>query len=417
MAVLDLPFRLFFLVLFFLPLSLEAKTDIVDLSFSFQGNKDVSLRKNTDWDRMIEKFSLNFPHKSPQVDAQIEALLQDRYHVDKALKNMAPYIPWLLSELKKRDLPAELLVIPLIESCYEAHVSSKHGALGLWQIMPITADHMKLEPSYGFEPRLDIAVSTQAALSFLEQLHDNFKSWVLALAAYNAGPTRVRTALKKIKFRHDMDFFKLDLPEQTLQYVPKILAFAHIIKHYDYYQLTLPSKIDPLTQVVLKKEVDFTTLALALDCPVGLIRKYNYQYSFKAVPRGSSLNVFVPQSYLSSGLKHFHSKLNHYRLNPYYIVKKGDTLLKISSRFGLSVKELMSDNNLKSTFLRQGQQLKIEPIGFSLMQPVEYTVAKGDCLSKIANKFGCSVKEIQKANKIKGTTIFVGQKLIITRNS
>ena len=108
MAVLDLPFRLFFLVLFFLPFSLEAKTDIVDLSFSFQSNKDVSLRKNTDWDRMIEKFSLNFPHKSPQVDAQIEALLQDRYHVDKALKNMAPYIPWLLSELKKRDLPAEL---------------------------------------------------------------------------------------------------------------------------------------------------------------------------------------------------------------------------------------------------------------------------------------------------------------------
>lgn len=394
---------------------LSAQTSVVDLSFSINRSK-YRFDSRDPWEQMINQFDINFPHQAGQVDRQVEALLQDQYHINRALANMAPYLPWLLNEVEKKQLPAEILVIPLIESCYELNVSSKYGALGLWQIMPITAAHMKLQPTYGFEPRLDIEHSTDAAMTFIEQLYKSFDSWVLTLAAYNAGPSRVKSALKKVKYRHDMDFFKLDLPEQTLKYVPKILAFAHILKHHDYYKLKFPKHVDHLSHVVLEKEQDFSTLALALDCPVSLIRKYNHQYLFKVVPRDSSRNLFIPNSFIRSGQRHLHHKLDHYRSNPYYKVKRGDSLLKIAARFSTSVQSIMDANGMKETFLKEGQLIKIDPIGTSLVKPVDYIVKKGDCLTKIAQSYDITVKDIQKTNHLTSSKIFIGQKLVLVKH-
>ena len=76
----------------------------------------------------------------------------------------------------------------------------------------------------------------------------------------------------------------------------------------------------------------------------------------------------------------------------------------------------MENNGLKSTLLRTGQLIKIEPIGTSLVEPVEYIVKKGDCLIKIAKAYNVSVNDIQKANKIDGSRIYVGQKIIIVKH-
>lgn len=391
--------------------TVSAQTQIVDWSYSLSQTKNSE--QLSPWERLIDNFAINFPHNSVQVQHQLNTLLKDPYHTTHALKNMSPYLPWLLEEIEKKNLPAELLVIPLIESCYEPHVTSHYGASGLWQIMPITADHMKLQSIFGFEPRHDLALSTQAALSFLQELHRTFGSWVLALAAYNAGPARVKNALKKTKYRHDMDFFKLDLPEQTREYVPKVLAFSQLIREHKTHQIVLPSHPDPLVKLQISKPCDFTTLALAFDCPVAVLNKFNHQYPLKAIPAGSSYNVFIPYSYAAKQKNNFDKNIRSFQEKPYYVVKKGDNLLKIASKFMVSANDLMVHNDLSSTSLYPGQKIKVSAAGMHVIEPIEYIVRPGDCLSKIARRFHVSTSEIIKSNHLNSTKIQSGQKLLI----
>lgn len=395
-------------------LKASSPTQVVDLSYTLESSKAKYKKNHNPWEGFIDRFSLNFPHQSEEIERQIYLLMKDKYHVTQSLSNMSHYLPWLLKEIKERNLPAELLVIPLIESCYEPHVTSKYGASGLWQIMPITAEHLNLESSYGFEPRHDTEISTKAALNYLEQLHRNFGTWVLALAAYNAGPSRVKAALKKRPYRHDMDFFKLDLPEQTLQYIPKILAFCQIIKYHDYYEVTLPELNDALEKVQLNKPYDFTTIALTFECPVPIIKKFNYQFPLKIVPEDSSKNIFLPRSFIRKGAKSYPKHLEDYQKSPYYQVKKGDNLLKIASYFSVPVKDLMAYNHLNQTGLKEGQKLLIPSIGSPLSPAVEYTVVKGDCLSKISRKYRIPVSKIMDDNALSSSNIRIGQKLLLT---
>lgn len=152
-----------------------------------------------------------------------------------------PYLYHIVDELSKHKLPLELALLPIVESAYQATAQSPKSAAGLWQFMPGTGREFNLKQDDYYDDRLDVSASTQAAIRFLSQLNTHFKGdWLLALAAYNSGQGRVDAAIRQnIAQGLPSDYWSLSLPEETKNYVPRLLALATIFANPARYHLNV----------------------------------------------------------------------------------------------------------------------------------------------------------------------------------
>lgn len=189
-------------------------------------------------------------------DAQLNTCLEKdlvAYYIDqyiktnelnRLVKRSQHLLKYIILQLKKRNLPKELALLPIIESSYQPLAVSNKGATGIWQISYVAGKRFGLINHNGnnyIDYRYDIIESTQAALTYLEFLYQNFnKDWLLALAAYNAGEGRISRAIKKNMFiGKDTNYWSLHLPEETKHYVPRLLALAIIFSNPHKYGLDL----------------------------------------------------------------------------------------------------------------------------------------------------------------------------------
>jgi membrane-bound lytic murein transglycosylase D len=169
---------------------------------------------------------------NPRVDQWVSRL---KGSMTAALSRGHEYIDMISHKLSARNMPQELVYLPLIESNYQPQARSRVSAAGLWQFMESTARHLGLNVGGGSDDRLNPSKSTDAALTYLSQLHDRFHSWYLAAAAYNAGPGTISSALRRVTGQTtgtDADFYRISpaLPAETRDYVPKLIAAARIAK-------------------------------------------------------------------------------------------------------------------------------------------------------------------------------------------
>ena len=151
----------------------------------------------------------------------------------QSLDRMGRYDEMILAKLDARQMPRQLIYLAMIESNFNPTARSRVSAVGLWQFMSGTARQFGLTVRRGTDERKDPAKATDAALSYLSNLHDRFGSWYLAAAAYNSGEGTVSRALKKVTGRTqgtDADFFRIlsSLPRETQDYVPKLIASARV---------------------------------------------------------------------------------------------------------------------------------------------------------------------------------------------
>lgn len=173
------------------------------------------------------------------VSSEIQWFQKHQDYITELTHNAQPYIFYIYQQLRQRHMPAELALLPMVESSYKATVSSNVGATGLWQMMPDTASGLGLKGS-GADGRRNVIASTNAALNYLAYLHRVFGSWSLALAAYNAGEGTVEKAIKEnIKKHLPTNFWSLHLPKETEEYVPKLLALAAIVENPQHYNVHL----------------------------------------------------------------------------------------------------------------------------------------------------------------------------------
>lgn len=157
---------------------------------------------------------------------------KDSLFVKLGLKRKSMYYPMLEEVFRDEGVPEELLSVAHVESIFDSEAKNPSGAYGLWQFMSPTAKHYGLEVNFFKDQRESAVYSTIAAARYLKDLYKIFKDWKLALAAYNAGPSRVKRAIRKAKSR---DFWVISqkklLSKQTIDYVPKIMALAIIEKN------------------------------------------------------------------------------------------------------------------------------------------------------------------------------------------
>jgi membrane-bound lytic murein transglycosylase D len=159
-----------------------------------------------------------------------------------SLQRMAKYEDMIMKKIDAKGMPRELIYLALIESNFNPTAKSPVKAVGLWQFMSPTARQFGLSVGRKVDERKNPAKSTDAALSYLSQLHKRFGSWYLAAAAYNSGQGTVSKALRTVTGKTkgtDADFFRIlpKLPKETQDYVPKLIATAKVGSEREKYGL------------------------------------------------------------------------------------------------------------------------------------------------------------------------------------
>lgn len=192
------------------------------------------------WDQLRKQFAIPDLYMR-EVLVQERELLKNPQRLIGLLANSEPYIHYIASECEKRGLPAELALVPFIESRFNPHATSPAQAEGLWQIIPTTGKYFELKTNQWVNERRDIMASTRVALDYLTTLYDMFGDWHLALMAYNWGEGSIQRAVKTAqnKGKHP-NLGNLDVPEETRLYVPKLQAIKNIIQFPEKYGIELP---------------------------------------------------------------------------------------------------------------------------------------------------------------------------------
>jgi membrane-bound lytic murein transglycosylase D len=222
---------------------------------------DDAMPQDSIWSSISHDLKLDHQTQSSRVQAEIHKILADQGKLLQILKAAAPYIYFIHEETKARGLPAELALIPIIESEFNPNDHSKKGATGLWQLMPQTASELGIKVKSSYDGRRNVVASTKAALAYFNDLGNLFKGdWYLAIAAYNCGQVKVASTEKRTGVHN---FWNLPLPKETKYYVPKLLAVAAIIKNPEKYGVQLPNTSNEpyFAQLKVKNSVNLAEVA------------------------------------------------------------------------------------------------------------------------------------------------------------
>jgi len=220
--------------------SLEDLLSATDMR-AVEGDRLLILKHGDVWKRMTVGFKMDLEHWNPRIEAQRGWFISRQPYIDRLSARASRYLYHTVKEAERRGMPTELALLPVIESSYDPAATSSAAAAGLWQFIPSTGRIYGLKQTPLYDGRRDVVESTRAAYEFLGSLYNQFGSWELALAAYNAGPGRIQQAINRNKAAGlPTDYWSLKLPQETMNYVPRFLAVAQIIKNPGDYGVRLP---------------------------------------------------------------------------------------------------------------------------------------------------------------------------------
>ena len=190
------------------------------------------------FDRIRSGFALPDPDEQA-IDRQLNWYASNPEYLQRAFGRADMYLYYIVTQLETRHMPLELALLPVIESAYEPYAYSRARAAGLWQFISPTGTRFGLKQDWWYDGRRDVVASTNAALDYLQALHDEFNGdWLLAVAAYNCGELAVQHAVQVNQAENrPIDFWHLHLPRETEAYVPKLLAMKRLVEDPSKYEL------------------------------------------------------------------------------------------------------------------------------------------------------------------------------------
>jgi membrane-bound lytic murein transglycosylase D len=254
--------------------------------------------KNNLWDVITTHFQLGSHENEPSVQKKLQWLLKHPKRMTELSESAKPYLYYIFEEIKKRGMPAEIALIPMIESNYDPFEKSRRGAAGLWQMMPQTGAQLGLKISSSYDARKDVIASTKAALDHLSYLHSQFGTWLLAIAAYNAGEGIVHSAIRKNKQqKQPTNFWDLKLPYETKAYIPTLLALATVIRYPKHYKtrLTHIENAAYVKVIKLDKLFKLSRLAELSHTSVSLIHRLNPGFHQSTATTQKAQTILLPK--------------------------------------------------------------------------------------------------------------------------
>ncbi len=334
------------------------------------------------WNRLYQGFQIRDYNNQPLIRKFTTQFSRDPRRIQRLADRSSQYLYMVVNELNRRRMPTELALLPFVESAYRNKAYSHAGAAGMWQFIPATGRRFGLQQTRSYDARLDPYKSTKAAFDYLQKLNREFRGdWLLSLAAYNAGEYRVQKEIAKNRARGKRtDFWSLDLPRETKQYVPRLLAFKEIFRNPRRYRVQLRGipNTNALTEIQVNKPVDLKKAALVAGLPADTLSSLNSGFLHGITTPRHSNRIILPRQY-AGRLNRVIQKLppaadvhnkparKYYKKRSrstrgryvYHKVRRGDNLYRIARRFGTSVKKIKRLNNLRGNKIKPGKRLKV----------------------------------------------------------
>ena len=339
-------------------------------------NENISENEESSNQKIIQKIPLSFVTEEmlarPEVEKFRRQYLNEKWlkHLYNVLESAMEYRLFVRKSVQDKNLPEILEYLPVVESNYKTSAKSKSGAIGMWQFMANSVYPFLILDDF-VDERLDPWKSTEAALKKLTENYNYFNDWLIAIAAYNCGVGAMNKILRKAEKK---DFWYLVdkklLPQQTADYVPKLIAIADLAINSEYYQINLPNHNEEYEMLINEKNGNFDYI---------MVEK---AYSLKQ---------------LASEMRMDYETLK--KLNPSFVRGMTYPVKKSEIRLPLGMKKSAED-----------AIAKLIPIDF----PFKYTVEKGDSLWSISRKYKVSIQSICDLNDIRENDILrIGKILYI----
>ena len=354
-------------------------------------------------------------------------------YINRMMIRANKYLYYVYLEVQKRNMPMEIALLPMIESAYNPLAKSRAKAVGMWQFIPSTGRLYGLKQDWWRDERRNIVESTDSALDYLEKLYGEFGTWELALAAYNCGEGRVaRTQKRNKRNKRGTDFYSLNLPMETRNYVPKLLAVRNIMQDPEKYGLTIMDiPFQPYFETVeVPDKIDTELSARLAEISLEEFQLLNPEHKrpiMKSVHGAHS--ILLPVSAVSTFNKNLfeHNKpLSSWKV---YKPKKGETLKGVAKKFKIDWKILAKVNQVRSKRTFRKRSILLIPnnnaIGTSFPSSgggiidydtiVTHRVSRGETLSHISIRYNVSVKDIKEFNELRTSRIIIGDVLDIPK--
>lgn len=287
--------------------------------------------------------------------------------------------------LKAEGLPPEFIFLSMVESGFSNQAYSHAKATGPWQFMPGTARLYGLQMNLFIDERRDPAKSTLAAARHLRDLYEEFGDWYLAMAAYNAGPGRVR---KAIRMTRSNDFWKLAdsayLPVETKNYVPKVLAALQLASNPSGHGFAVTADpLDALPTVVVsvKSPSQLSEIASKLKISEKLLRHWNPELINAITPpirQGREGYPLRLSAALASQWQEIEPTLEAIEVKDVLVhrIRRGDTIAAIASKYRVDSKRILALNpSIRASRLKIGTEVAV---------PMTTFVPKSDSTKKQA---------------------------------
>jgi len=340
-------------------------------------------------------------------------------HFLKVLEEGDRFVPYLRKMISDSGIPKAFLYLAMAESDFTPNAYSKARAVGLWQFMPVTAKRFGLKINTYIDERKDPIKSTQAAIKYLKYLHGILGKWYLAAIAYNCGEGTVKRAIKRAKSDNLnvlLSAKKYYLPRESRLYIRKIVVLESLANSANFIignnsgYLLNGGSAKTFAKVIVKRGTSLVAVASSIGLSLKEMQKYNPQLKRDFVPPfAGKYAIYIPYNKQADFRENFNPKKNNSRFYVYR-VKKGDYLGKIARRYGINYKIIKDYNHLRSNQLHIRQSLVIPVIKPSM---ISYVIRKGDTLHKVSQKFDVAINTLMRVNNKTNSLIVVGKKLVI----
>jgi membrane-bound lytic murein transglycosylase D len=293
------------------------------------------------------------------------------------LNRSGQYLEMIRRVLRAYGLPEDLAFVAMIESGFNPLAVSRAGAKGLWQFMATTARRYGLRVDQWVDERLDPVKSTHAAAGYLRDLYQQFGSWALAKAAYNAGEVTVMRAIRAVG---SSDFWVLArsrfLRQETKEFVPAVQAAILIGRDPASYGFEPPTPSHPATATVrVPGGTHLERLATAAALAPETLRALNPVLIRGVTPPGGPWEITVPieaETRIAAALASRSSGVTGTRspgapeTATVHVVRRGETVSAIARRYGVSVAQLQRWNDLDPrAVIRPGDRLRVAALRVS----------------------------------------------------
>jgi membrane-bound lytic murein transglycosylase D len=338
--------------------------------------------------------------------------------LERSLERAGKYKDMIQKVLRDNGVPQDLIYQAVAESGFQPQaLNPRSGAGGMWQFMPFAGAY-GLERNGYFDERFDPQKSTLAYARYMKSLYEQFGDWYLAMAAYDWGPGNVQRAVARTGYADFWELYRLGaLPGETRNYVPGIIAAIIMAKNPQQYGLTDMVPDAPLLSdtVTTSYAIDLRLAADLTNSTLQEIVALNPALLRLATPSDIAYDLHLPPGSRDLYLKRLQNIPEDNRASwRFHVVKEGETLDDIATALHARAGAIASFNGVTATDpISAGDELVVPMEATSAPGQQRYMVRRGDTLVTVADRFGVTVEQLQEWNRLKSSYVAPGRSLYV----